>query len=138
MNRRRLIFKVVSFIQFPLGGLCIYLGKKKHDRFFDLVPLILIVTLCVNYGITNEFSAKEPSEFLQTATIVVMLSSLLLAVFATNGIFDILIGLLAPTFTVMISFKQENFVEGETSLILPATLMTLLGCFCFNYLVCEI
>jgi len=108
MNRRRLIFKVISFIQFPLGGLCIYYGKKKHDRFFDAVPLILILTLCLNYGITNEFSASKPSEFLQTATIIFMHSSLILAVFATNGIFDLLIGLLAPTFTIMVSFKMAD------------------------------
>jgi hypothetical protein len=51
---------------------------------------------------------------------------------------DILVGLLCPTFIVLLAFKDTNFKKGELEIVLPTVIITLLGCFIFNYVVCEI
>lgn len=138
MRKRRLIVKSLSFLQFPLAGLMIFLGKKKHERFFDCVSHILIVTLCVKYVIEQAFQMNNPGEFVFRSTIVVLRSSLILAAFATNGLVDILLGLLSPTFIVLLTFKDTKFEAGNLQIIVPAIVVILLGCLIFNFIVCEI
>ena len=50
---RHLVVKSLSLLQYPLAGCCLYLGKRKHGLFYDLIVHILIVTLCVKYGVEH-------------------------------------------------------------------------------------
>jgi hypothetical protein len=138
LRRNRLITKGISFLEYPINAIMIYLGKQKSMRCFDFVPHICIITLCVKYYVEKEFALSAPGEYVFKSAIVTLRSCLLLAVFATNGMIDILVGLLCPTFIVLLAFKDTNFKKGELEIVLPTVIITLLGCFIFNYVVCEI
>lgn len=86
----------------------------------------------------KQFKLSEPGEYIFKSAIVMLRSCLVLAVFATNGIIDIVIGLLSPTFIVLLAFKDTDFEEGEMEIVLPAVLITLIGSFLFNFIVAEI
>lgn len=72
------------------------------------------------------------------ATVLTLQCSLLLAAFACNGIFDILIGFIPPTFVIVLALTKTQFSEGNSRLIVPALVVILLGCGIFNFIVCEI
>lgn len=89
-----------------MAGLCHYLATKKYDWFYDLIVHILIVTMCVKYGIEQAFSLTDTGEFVFKSTVLTLRCSLLLAAFACNGLVDILIGFIPPTFVVVFALTK--------------------------------
>ena len=85
----------------------------------------------------RSFELDDTGEYVFKSVITILKASFLIVAFASNGIIDILIGLLTPMFVILLALARTEFKDGNVKIILPAIIVLLISSFIFNFLVIQ-
>lgn len=114
-----------------------YIGKYKIPKFCDLIVHIFIAKLCIYYYLIVPFGATLPKKFELRSIIVCIRCSMVVAIFGVNGIIDVIAGLVMPLIFVMLASRRVDLSNASKGIFIPITLVTILGCTIFNFIILE-
>jgi len=125
----------LSYLQYIITGIILIASRFGYSKYTNFIVHILTTEIAIKYYLDRSFEYEDTGAYVFKSAISILRACFLVVIFAQNGVIDVLLGLAAPTVSILIAFSKTKFAKGNREIIVPAIIVILVGAFLFCFIV---